>query len=66
MRCLEFFKSPLIIYEDEINSVVWCSDVLVPNMEPSLPLEEDEGRPQQGSTGSGSSSGTGYYGHKNG
>ncbi|XP_050355933.1 KH domain-containing, RNA-binding, signal transduction-associated protein 2-like isoform X1 [Nymphalis io] len=35
-------------------------------MEPSLPLEEDEGRPQQGSTGSGSSSGTGYYGHKNG
>ncbi|XP_052756241.1 KH domain-containing, RNA-binding, signal transduction-associated protein 2 isoform X2 [Galleria mellonella] len=33
-----------------------------------LPLEVDEeGRPQQGSsTGSGSSSGTGYYGHKNG
>ncbi|XP_049880079.1 KH domain-containing, RNA-binding, signal transduction-associated protein 2-like isoform X8 [Pectinophora gossypiella] len=32
----------------------------------TLPLEVDEeGRPQQGST-SGSSSGTGYYGHKNG
>ena len=33
-----------------------------------LPLEVDEeGRPQQGSsTGSGSSSGTGYYAHKNG
>ncbi|XP_028159889.1 KH domain-containing, RNA-binding, signal transduction-associated protein 2-like isoform X2 [Ostrinia furnacalis] len=37
-------------------------------MEPTLPLEVDEeGRPPQGSsTGSGSSSGTGYYGHKNG
>ncbi|XP_030028231.1 KH domain-containing, RNA-binding, signal transduction-associated protein 2 isoform X2 [Manduca sexta] len=36
-------------------------------MEPTaLPLEDEE-RPQQGSsTGSGSSSGTGYYGHKNG
>ncbi|XP_060807248.1 KH domain-containing, RNA-binding, signal transduction-associated protein 2 isoform X1 [Amyelois transitella] len=34
----------------------------------ALPLEVDEeGRPPQGSsTGSGSSSGTGYYGHKNG
>ncbi|CAG4939305.1 unnamed protein product [Colias eurytheme] len=34
----------------------------------TLPLEaDDEGRPQQASsTGSGSSSGTGYYGHKNG
>ncbi|XP_032523898.1 KH domain-containing, RNA-binding, signal transduction-associated protein 2-like isoform X1 [Danaus plexippus] len=32
-----------------------------------LPLEDDEGHPPQGSsTGSGSSSGTGYYGHKNG
>ncbi|CAG9792893.1 unnamed protein product [Diatraea saccharalis] len=32
-----------------------------------LPLEDEEGRPPQGSsTGSGSSSGTGYYGHKNG
>ncbi|OWR42045.1 hypothetical protein KGM_216166 [Danaus plexippus plexippus] len=31
-----------------------------------LPLEDDEGHPPQGSsTGSGSSSGTGYYGHKN-
>nr|XP_034826347.1 KH domain-containing, RNA-binding, signal transduction-associated protein 2-like [Maniola hyperantus] len=37
-------------------------------MEASLPLEvDDEGRPQQtSSSGSGSSSGTGYYGHKNG
>ncbi|RVE50808.1 hypothetical protein evm_004557 [Chilo suppressalis] len=37
-------------------------------MEPTpLPLEDEEGRPAQGSsTGSGSSSGTGYYGHKNG
>lgn len=34
----------------------------------TLPLEgDDEGRPQQASsTGSGASSGAGYYGHKNG
>ncbi|XP_028036734.1 KH domain-containing, RNA-binding, signal transduction-associated protein 2-like isoform X2 [Bombyx mandarina] len=36
-------------------------------MEPvPLPLEDEERPPQGSSTGSGSSSGTGYYGHKNG
>ncbi|XP_041981560.1 KH domain-containing, RNA-binding, signal transduction-associated protein 1 [Aricia agestis] len=36
-------------------------------MEPTALVEaEDDGAPQGSSTGSGSSSGTGYYGHKNG